>query len=92
MAELTKNEEKLRDILWSLKYDKSKVSVTNDRENAIIIACLAAHQYDCVNEMLDIVEKNKNKTLDDVMIILTREGFFPEPEIVDDDELDDDEK
>jgi hypothetical protein len=45
-----------------------------------------------VNEMLDIVEKNKNKTLDDVMIILTREGFFPEPEIVDDDELDDDEK
>ncbi len=92
MAELTKNEEKLRNILWSLKYDKSKVSVTNDRENAIIIACLAAHQYDCVNEMLDIVEKNKNKTLDDVMIILTREGFFPEPEIVDDDELDDDEK
>ena len=92
MAELTKNEEKLRNILWSLKYDKSKVSVTNDRENAIIIACLAAHQYDCVNEMLDIVEKNKNKTLDDVMIILTREGFFPEPEIVDDDELDEDEK
>ncbi len=92
MAELTKNEEKLRDILWSLKYDKSKVSVTNDRENAIIIACLAAHQYDCVKEMLDIVEKNKNKTLDDVMIILTREGFFPEPEIVDDDKLDDDEK
>ena len=92
MAELTKNEKKLRDLLWSLKYYNNKVTVTNDRENAIIIACLAAHQYDCVDEMLDIVEKNKNKTLDDVMIILTREGFFPEPEIVDDDELDEDEK
>ena len=91
MAELTKNEKKLRDLLWSLKYYNNKVTVTNDRENAIIIACLAAHQYDCVDEMLDIVE-NKNKTLDDVMIILTREGFFPEPEIVDDDELDEDEK
>lgn len=42
--------------------------------------------------MLDIVEKNKNKTLDDVMVILTREGFFPKPEIVDDNELDEDEK
>lgn len=79
-------------MLWSLKYHNNKVTVANDHENAIIIACLAAHQYDCVDEMLDIVEKNKNKTLDDVMIILTREGFFPEPEIVDDDELDEDEK
>lgn len=92
MAELTKNEKKLRDLLWSLKYDTKKASVTNDRENAIIIACLAAHQYDCVDEMLEIVEKSSNKTLDDVMILLTREGFFPEPEIVDDDELNDDEK
>ncbi len=92
MAELTKNEKKLRDLLWSLKYDTKKASVTNDRENAIIIACLAAHQYDCVDEMLEIVEKSSNKTLDDVMILLTREGFFPKPEIVDDDELDDDEK
>ncbi len=92
MAELTKNEKKLRDLLWSLKYDTKKASVTNDRENAIIIACLAAHQYDCVDEMLEIVEKSSNKTLDDVMILLTRKGFFPKPEIVDDDELDDDEK
>ena len=92
MAELTKNEERLCDILWSLKYDEDKVSVKNDRENAIIIACLAAHQYDCADEMLDVVEKNKNKTLDEVMIVLTREGFFPEPEIVDDNELDEDEK
>ena len=91
MADLTKNEKKLRDILWSLKYDEKKVSVTNDRENAIIITFLTAHQYDCVDEMLDIVEKNKNKTLDDVMVILTREGFFPKPEIVDDNELDEDE-
>jgi hypothetical protein len=92
MADLTENEKKLRDALWSLKYYEDKISVKNDRENAIIIACLVAHQYDCVDEMLDIVEKNKSKTLDDVMIILTREGFFPKPEIVDDDELDDDEK
>lgn len=92
MAELTKNEKKLRDLLWSLKYDENKVSVTNDHENSIIIACLVARQYDCTDEMLDIVEKNKNKTLDDVLIILTRKGFFPKPEIVDDDELDDDEK
>lgn len=91
MADLTKNEKKLRDILWSLKYDEKKVSVTNDRENAIIITVLMAHQYDCVDEMLDIVEKNKNNTLDDVMVILTREGFFPKPEIVDDNELDEDE-
>ena len=42
--------------------------------------------------MLEIVEKSSNKTLDDVMILLTRKGFFPKPEIVDDDELDDDEK
>ena len=91
MADLTKNEKKLRDILWSLKYYEKKVSVTNDRENAIIITVLTAHQYDCVDEMLDIVEKNKNKTLDDVMVILTREGFFPKPEIVDDNELDEDE-
>lgn len=91
MADLTKNEKKLRDILWSLKYDEKKVSVTNDRENAIIITVLTAHQYDCVDEMLDIVEKKKNKTLDDVMVILTREGFFPKPEIVDDNELDEDE-
>lgn len=49
MADLTKNEKKLRDILWSLKYDEKKVSVTNDRENAIIITVLTAHQYDCVD-------------------------------------------
>ena len=91
MADLTKSEKKLRDILWSLKYDEKKVSVTNDRENAIIITVLTVHQYDCVDEMLDIVEKNKNNTLDDVMVILTREGFFPKPEIVDDNELDEDE-
>jgi hypothetical protein len=93
MAELTKNEKILCDLLWSLKYDEKKVSVPNDRENAIIIACLVARQYNCTGEMLEIVLKNKDKSLDEVINIITHQKFFPEPpEIVDDDELDDDEK
>ncbi len=92
MAALTKQEILLRDSLWSLKYDiDENDTVHNDRENAIIIACLTAHNYDCVEDMLSIVESNKDKSLDEVMDILTEEGFFPEPEIVDDDELDEDE-
>lgn len=93
MAEMTKSEKKLCELLWTLDYEEREYDVPNNRENAIIIACLVARQYDCANEMLDIVEKNKNKTLDEVMTIITRQSFYPEPpEIVDDDELDDDEK
>ena len=73
----------LRDALFSLKYD-NKDTVSNNRENAIVIACLTAHIYNCVDEMLFVVKKNDSKTLDEVMEILSDEGFFPEPEIVDD--------
>ena len=91
MAELTIQETALRDTLFSLKYDNDIDTVSNDRENAIVIACLTAHNYNCVDEMLSVVKKNENKTLDEVMGILTDEGFFPEPEIVNDDELEDNE-
>ncbi len=90
MAVLTQSESALRDALWSLKYVSDEETVDNDRENAIVIACLVAHQNDCADEMLEIVKKSKNKTLDDVMVILARKGFFPEPEIVDDKELEED--
>ena len=78
----------------SLKYGETQTPeyAEKDKNNGIIIAYLTAHQFECADEMLAVVEKKKDKTFQEVMEALKNEGFFPEPEIVDDDELDDDEK
>ncbi|NLT08207.1 MAG: hypothetical protein GXY08_01720 [Ruminococcus sp.] len=91
---LTKSEEKLIKSMRSLKYGETQTPeyAEKDKNNGIIIAYLTAHQFECADEMLAVVEKNKDKTFQEVMEALKNEGFFPEPEIVDDDELDDDEK
>lgn len=92
--ELTKSEEKLIKAMRSLKYGKTQTPeyAEKDKNNGIIIVYLTANQFDCADEMLEVVDKNKGKTFQEVMEALKEEGFFPEPEIVDDDELDDDEK
>ncbi len=92
--ELTKNEEKLIEAMRSLEYaeTQSPEYAKKDKNNGIIIVYLTAHQFGCADDMLAVVEKNKGKTFQEVMEALKDEGFFPEPEIVDDDELDDDEK
>lgn len=92
--ELTKSEEKLIKAMRSLKYEKSEYHDYDEKfkNNGIIIVYLTAHQFDCADDMLAVVEKNNGKTFQEVMEALRSEGFFPEPEIVDDDELDDDEK
>ena len=91
---LTKSEEKLIKTMRSLNYEETSTPeyAEKDKNNGIIIAYLTAHQFDCADEMLAVVEKNKDKSFQEVMQLLKDEGFFPEPEIVDDDELDDDEK
>lgn len=91
---LTKSEEKLIKAMRSLMYDETQTPeyAEKDKNNGIIIAYLTAHQFECADDMLAVVEKNKGKTFQKVMEALKDEGFFPEPEIVDDDELDDDEK
>lgn len=93
MADITKNEEKLIKLMRSLHYEESYPEYDKkDKTNGIIIVYLTAHQFDCAEEMLEIVENNKDKSFQNVMRILKDEGFFPEPEIVDDDEFDEDEK
>lgn len=93
MADITKNEEKLIKLMRSLYYEESYPEYDEkDKTNGIIIVYLTAHQFDCAEEMLKIVEENKDKSFQNVMRLLKEEGFFPEPEIVDDDELDEDEK
>lgn len=92
--ELTKSEEKLIKSMRSLEYGETPTPeyADKDKNNGIIIVYLTAHQFDCADDMLEVVEKNKNKTFQQVMQALKAEGFFPKPEIVDDDELDEDEK
>jgi hypothetical protein len=92
--ELTKSEEKLIKAMRSLEYGETETPeyAEKDKNNGIIIVYLTAHQFDCADEMLAVVKKNKGKSFQEIMETLKDEGFFPEPEIVDDDELDDDEK
>lgn len=92
--DLTKSEKKLIKALRALEYEKSVYPEHDEKfkNNGIIIAYLTAHNFDCADEMVDVVEKNKGKTFQQVMQALKDRGFFPEPEIVDDDELDEDEK
>lgn len=91
---LTKSEEKLIKAMRALDYEESENPDYDEKfkNNGIIVVYLTAHQFDCAAEMLKVVESNKGKTFQQVMESLREEGFFPEPEIVDDDELDEDEK
>ena len=92
--ELTKSEEKLIKALRSLPYGETPTPeyAEKDKNNGIIIAYLTAHQFDCAEEMLEIIKANSDKNFQQVMAALKAEGFFPKPEIVDDDELNEDEK
>lgn len=91
--ELSKSELKLIKALRKLKFIPSSVPKYDEenKNNGIIIAYLTAHQFDCADAMIEIIEKNKDKSFQDVWEELRNNGFFPEPEIVDDDELDEDE-
>lgn len=94
MARVTKSEKELIRIMRNLEYPESETPQYDEklRTNGIIITYLAAHENNCADDMLKVIKKNKNKNFHQIIRLLKEEGFFPQAEIVDDDELDDDER
>ena len=66
-----------------------KEFLRKQREGMIICIMLDAIQCDYVDEALEIVSKNNDKTVFDIMKILVDRGISSSVEIVDDDVLDD---
>ncbi len=95
MSVFTNKQRELTDSLIYLPLpedtDYEEEFIKQQREGMIICIILDAIQCDCVDEVLEIVRNNHDKTVFEIMKILNDEGIGSSVEIVDDDELDEDE-
>ncbi|MBR1751910.1 MAG: hypothetical protein IJ740_13755 [Ruminococcus sp.] len=97
MNDMSVFTNKQRELIDSLMYlpvpddtDYEEEFIKQQREGMIICIMLDAIQCNCVDEVLEIVRNNSDKTVFDIMKNLVKKGIGSSVEIVDDDELDED--
>ncbi len=85
-AELTEKQKKLLKLLHPYREEDT----SKDRENGVIIVMLIAREYHVEDEMIKILEDNKDKSFNEIEKIMMSQAWFPPPpEIVQDDEDED---
>lgn len=70
---------------------KPLIAAESDKKYAeghLIGAVLAATEYSREDEVIEILENNKGKSLDEIVHLIYDSDLFPPVEIVDDDDLD----
>lgn len=93
MDELNKKDMQLRDLLYGLDCPFDDDFSERDRDRSIAVTVLAAKECGATDTAIDFVKRNKGDTLHEINYrLFVSDRIFPELEIVDDDELDDDEK
>ncbi len=83
---LTKNEEKLADLLEQFPHPNH---TGDDYESCLICISASGRRNGWTDEFIRICEENPNATFDDILALIFTEDRFPPLEIVDDDELED---
>jgi hypothetical protein len=77
---LSEKDRELVRLLNRLPFEESPVP--NEKENFIIIIVLSAHEENAIDEYIDLVKENSDKSLNDIVQMLFSESKV---EIVDDD-------
>ena len=80
---LNEKDKKLIDLLNKLSLKNNKESISNQKEQSIVAILLSAHTENRVDEYIEIVKKNDDKTINEIMGILFADS---QVEIVDDEE------
>ena len=93
MNKLTKEDMRLKKLLFDLECELDDNYTQDQRLTSIAITVLAAKECGVTDKAIEIIEANREKTFHEIEHMLyISDRIFPELEIVDDDELDDDEK
>lgn len=79
-------QQELYDLLYSLDFDESREPMPNQQELGIEGIIDKAEEDSCIDEVKEIVLKNKDKELMDVISIIWHSDLFTPLEITDDDE------
>lgn len=93
MDKLTKNDMRLKELLSDLECELDNNYTHDQRLTNIAITVLAAKECGVTDKAIEIIEANRDKSFHEIEHMLyISDRIFPDLEIVDDDELDDDEK
>lgn len=93
MDKLTKKDVRLKELLSELECKIDDNYTQDQRLTNIAITVLAAKECGATDKAIKIIEANKDKSFQEIEHMLyISDRIFPELEIVDDDELDEDEK
>lgn len=93
MNKLTKKDLYLKELLSDLECKLDDNYTQDQKLTSIAITVLAAKECGVTDKAIEIIESNKDKSYHEINHILyISERIFPELEIVDDNELEDDEK
>ena len=80
---LNEKDKELIDLLNKLSLKNNKESISNQKEQSIVAILLSAHTENRVDEYIEIVKNNADKTINEIMGILFADS---QVEIVDDEE------
>lgn len=81
---MSNKENKLKKLIVSLKHPANDADDLERQKGLATAIFAAALAFDCVDDVVAIMEENPEKTVDEMYNILDREGLFPKIEFTDD--------
>lgn len=64
-------DQELVNLLLSLKTDEEQIP--NENEQSIVVICLTAHTNNKVDEFIELVKNNSDKTLQEIIKLIYQE-------------------